>query len=1008
MPTLLMLRRSVPPLVRFAGALVLLAAVARAASFPKPFDTEKTPGGPMPAAESAVRVTLPPGFRSTLFAAEPDVAQPIAMATDARGRLWVAECYTYSERTVNFHTELRDRIVIFEDTDNDGRHDRRTVFWDGAHRLTSIELGRGGVWAICLPNLLFIPDRDGDDRPDSAPEVVLDGFEFERSRHNVANGLRWGPDGWLYGRHGILGTSQVGAPGAPAAQRTSVNVGVWRYHPQRRAFEIVVEGTTNPWGMDWDEHGEGFFINTVIGHLWQVIPGAHYRRMSGPDRNPHVYEMIDQHADHVHWAEGEVWTDVRKGVTAATSDRGGGHAHSGLLIYQGGQWPAEWRGKLLTLNLHGRRTNVERLVPHGSAIIGRGEPDAFQFSDPWFRGIELIAAPDGGVFIADWSDAGECHDNDGIHRSSGRIFKISHGPAAPRAEGDLARLDGAALARLQTSANDWLARQSRRLLADRAAAGRDLTDAVAVLAPLLAGDAPVVQRLRALWTLNVAGRLSAEQLAALLGDRDAPVRRWAVRLLVDDKSRPPASGTVERLAHLAGTEPDATVRLALASALQRLPAAAAANVALPLVRRGQDAADHNLPLMLWYGVAPLASSPGVLENIARETRIPTVARLAARRLTEEIATAPARLDTLLAGTAQTPAEVRGAVLDGVAQGLAGRRNSPQPAGWEKLRDAYTTGVSLAVVRRFRELSARFGEAHALEELRAEALDTAVPTSDRRAALKVLTETRAPSLREVCEQLVGTPALTATAAAGLGTFDDSAVAETLLGAWPRIAAVDRSAVVGVLATRTAWAAKLVDALAAGRVERAHISAYHARQMRTLGDPALASRVEQTWGRPPAEVSDREERALMNLWKQRLSPAVLAEADRANGRTLFQSRCAACHTLNGAGGAIGPDLTGSARDNLAYLLENIIAPNAIVPDAYRLVAFTLKDGRAVAGMVRERSPSAVTVQTMTDVVVVGTADIVREETFPTSLMPAGLLDGLGVPHVRDLLGYLMARD
>ena len=148
--------------------------------------------------------------------------------------------------------------------------------------------------------------------------------------------------------------------------------------------------------------------------------------------------------------------------------------------------------------------------------------------------------------------------------------------------------------------------------------------------------------------------------------------------------------------------------------------------------------------------------------------------------------------------------------------------------------------------------------------------------------------------------------------------------------------------------------------------------------------------------------------MNLWKQRLTPAVLAEADRANGRVLYQSRCASCHVLNGAGGAIGPDLTGASRDNLAYLLENIIAPQAIVPDAYRLVAFTLKDGRTVAGMVRERTPAAVKVQTMTDTVVVATADIAREETSATSLMPAGLLDGLGVPQVRDLMGYLMARD
>lgn len=989
--------------IRFFFLAGILTAGASAASFPAPFDTENSPGGPLPAAESAAKVTLPPGFRCTVFAAEPDVAQPIAMATDARGRLWVAENYTYSERQVNFHAELRDRIVIFEDTDNDGRHDKRTVFWDGAQRLTSIELGLGGVWVLAMPNLLFLPDRDGDDRPDGAPEVVLDGFEFERSRHNVANGLRWGPDGWLYGRHGILGTSQVGAPGTPAAQRTSVNVGVWRYHPGRRTFEIVAEGTTNPWGMDWDEHGEGFFINTVIGHLWQLIPGVHYRRMSGPPRNPRAYEVIDQHADHVHWAEGEVWTDVRKGVTATTSERGGGHAHTGLLIYQGGQWPAEWRGKLLTLNYHGRRANVERLVPQGSAIIGRRESDAFQFADPWFRGIDLIAAPDGGVFIADWSDAGECHDNDGIHRSSGRIFKLSYGAPAPRPP-NLATIRSTELVAFQRSPNEWLARTARRALADRAAAGGGLRHALEELAKLEAAATDSVHRLRALWAQHAIAPLSAGRLTAVLAHPDAHMRRWAVRLLVDDKARTLPAGTVEKLSALAAHEPDATVRLALASALQRLPAGSAARIALPLVRHATDANDHNLPLMLWYGIEPLAATPGVLEQLAAESRIPTVSRLAARRLTEEIASTPARVDALLAGSARAPAEIRAAVLDGIAQGLAGRRNATAPAGWETHRAAYAA----AAPRRFRELGARFGDARALDELRAAALDAAAPTGERRGALQVLTETRAPALREVCDQLLGLPGLTAPAAAGLGTFDDPGVADRLLTAWPRVAAVDRAAVIGVLASRPEWAAKLIDALEGGRVERAHISAYHARQMRTLGDAALAQRIERSWGRPPAEVSGREERALMNLWKQRLTPAVLAEADHANGRVLYQSRCASCHVLNGAGGAIGPDLTGASRDNLAYLLENIIAPQAIVPDAYRLVAFTLKDGRAVAGMVRERTPAAVKVQTMTDTVIVATADIAREETSATSLMPAGLLDGLGVPQVRDLMGYLMARD
>ena len=185
---------------------------SNADEFPKLFNTQNETEKFLTPKEALARVTVPDGFKVSLFAAEPDVQQPIAMATDERGRLWVAENYTYAERETNFETKLKDRIVILEDSNDDGEFDKRTVFWDQASKLTSIEVGLGGVWALCAPDLLFIPDRDRDDLPDSEPVVMLTGWDDDRVRHNIVNGLRWGPDGWLYGRHGILTTSLVGAP----------------------------------------------------------------------------------------------------------------------------------------------------------------------------------------------------------------------------------------------------------------------------------------------------------------------------------------------------------------------------------------------------------------------------------------------------------------------------------------------------------------------------------------------------------------------------------------------------------------------------------------------------------------------------------------------------------------------------------------------------------------------------------------------------------------------------
>ncbi len=981
-----------------------LAAVAVGAEF----DTEKTAGAPMAAEKAAASIALPAGFHATLFAGEPDIRQPIAMATDARGRLWVAENYTYSERAVSWHAVFRDRILVFEDTDHDGRFDQRTVFCENLERLTSIEVGLGGVWALCLPNLVFIPDPNGDDLPDGPPQMMLDGFEYLKSRHNVANGLRWGPDGWLYGRQGILGASRIGAPGTPEAQRTPVNVGIWRFHPERRAFEVVVAGTTNPWGMDWNAHGEGFFINTVIGHLWQVIPGAHYRRMFGPDPNPHTYELIDQHADHVHWATGEVWTDVRKGVTSATSATGGGHAHTGLLIYQGGQWPAEWEGRLLTINFHGRRLNVERLERKGSAIIGRREPDAFQFADTWFRGIDLLAAPDGGVFVSDWSDAGECHDNDGIQRSSGRIFKLTFGETAERRAYDLSRMDAAALVDSQRSRNDWIARQGRRVLAERAAAGANLASEHAALHLLLRSAENPIHRLRALWSLHVSTGLAREQLAALLSDRDEYIRTWSIRLLTDDRSAPNPEGVIAKLSTMAERDASASVRLALAAALQRLPAAAAARIARPLLMREDDAADHNLPLMLWYGIEPLATAPEVdFVQLAGGVRLPQIAKFAARRVAEDLDSSPARLDTLLTSFAAAAPGMRLPLLDGVAEGLAGRRKAPKPTAWDTLRARFAGGADEALARRIRDLSALFGDGRALDEIRAVILDERADIPQRRAALQVLIDTRAEGWRALCENLMRMRDLAAAAALGLAGSGDPAVGEAILAAWGSYYPADRPVVAGTLVSRPAWASKLLDAVAAGRVDRSDISAAHARQIRSFNDAALTRKLAETWGQLPGETG-AEGASAIATWQRKLTPAVVARADVANGRTLFQRRCAACHKLNGEGAAVGPDLTGAARDNLAYLLENIITPSAVVPDEYRLTTLTMKDGRVLGGIVRERAANGLLLQSLTGATTVPVADISKQETSPVSLMPAGLLDDLSTSQARDLIGYLMARN
>lgn len=623
-------------ILRSLPAIILASTLCADDQAPAPFNTQEITIPFLKPAEALKAIAVPKGFRVQLAAAEPMVQQPIDMAWDTRGRLWVAECYTYAERETNFEKKLKDRIIILEDTNHDGVFDKRKIFWDGASQLTSIELGFGGVWAACAPNILFLADRNGDDQPDGEPEVILDGFDTDKVRHNIVNGLRWGPDGWLYGRHGILGPgSKVGRPGTPEAKRTHIQCGIWRYHPTRKNFEVVCHGTTNPWGHDWDEHGQLFFINTVIGHLWHAMPGARYQRMYGNHFDKHLYELIQQTADHYHFDVGkEKWSDLKKtGMTSGTDAAGGGHAHTGMMIYLGDNWPAEYRGNVFTLNLHGLRMNQESLHRQGAGYVGKHAADFMSTSDKWFRGIELSYAPDGSVYVLDWSDIGECHDNDGIHRTSGRIYRISYGKTEA-AKVDLTKWSNEDLAESVGSPNEWYSRQARQLIQQRAAAGQDLTKATLKLMNTYRLTSSTPTALRAMWTLNAIGSADEDWLLEQSNDEREHIRTWAIKLLCDQEAL--SKKTQKRFIEMGGQDKAGLVQLQLASALQQLPLEDRWPLANALVSQDTFAKDPVFPLLVWYGI-----NPAVTENrnaalkLVAQCKIPKVRQFIARRLAGE-------------------------------------------------------------------------------------------------------------------------------------------------------------------------------------------------------------------------------------------------------------------------------------------------------------------------------------------------------------------------------------
>lgn len=943
-------------------------------------------------AEAPRHMTLPDGFRATLFAGEPDLVQPIAFCTDARGRLWVIECLSYPK----WDKEGQDRIVIFDDIDGDGKFDSRKVFFDKGANFSGIEVGFGGVWVCATPNFVFIPDKDGNDQADGPPQVLLDGWDLN-ARHNVFAALRWGPDGWLYGCNGILSNSKLGKPGTPEDERIPLNCGVWRYHPLRHTFEAFAWGTTNPWGLDFDDFGEMFITNCVIKHLWHVVPGAHFERMFGQDLNPYTFGLLSSAADHIHWGGGS-WYESRGGK-GSHDKPGGGHAHSGAMLYLGDNWPAEYRNNVFTCNIHGSRVNRDELERNGSTYVAHHGQDFLMANDPWFRGLALHYGPDGGVFVSDWCDTGECHDYEEVHRTSGRIYKVTFGQTASF-QGDLSRAPDEQLVRLQLHKNDWHVRHARRVLQERAAQGKLSGDTRPALQKMLFEHADVTRRLRALWALHVTGGVDEALTNRLIADGDENLRSWGVRLELEDKQA--SDKRLAQFTAMAVDEKSPRVRLALASALQRLPLAQRWPVAEALARHAEDAQDPYLPLMVWYGVEPLVpAQPDRAVALAVQSRIPLVRELISRRL--GLMPNTATLEPLVAalGTSSDVA-FQADLLRGLFEALNGRRNVAMPKEWKKVSPKLHSSTQAEVREKSLILSLIFGNGEAVTALRKTAADPQATLGDRRLALQALSQHRDAELLPVLRQLLADEQLRGPALLALTAYNDPGTPEAILKQYNSFNVDDKRDAISTLVSRPAYAIALLEAIEKERVPRSDLSAFVVRQLRNQKDEKLIAKLNQVWG--AARETPQDKAALILKFKTLLAPTELKQADRSRGRLVYAKTCASCHKLFDAGTPIGPELTGGQRQNLDYVLENLIDPNALVSRDYQVTTVQLSDGRVLNGLVRAENENTLTLLMPNGTVVLPKSDIEDRNRQVVSLMPEGMLQKFTEQELRDLVAYL----
>jgi putative membrane-bound dehydrogenase-like protein len=905
---------------------------------------------------------------------------------------------------------------------------------------------------------MFVAVTNWDNpKPAGNPTILLDGWNYTADTHETLNTFTWGPDGWLYGCHGVFCPSHVGKPGTAPAGRQWCDAGVWRYHPTRHKFEIFTEGGSNPWGIDFDEHGQLFAEMCVIPHFWHMIQGARIERQGGQHYaidaeetrryatgggkpvHPHIYEDIKQHGDHVHWA-GERGPHA---ANARSDSVGGGHAHAGVMCYLGDSWPAEYRGKIFMGNIHGQRLNVDIPVKQGSGYVGKHGKDFLNFNDTWSQTLNQRYDQDGSVYIIDWYDKNQCHHNrvDGHDRGNGRIYKIVYRRQKTTAV-DFAKLSDGALVKLVPSRNEFMSRGARKTLQERFG-GAD-TEFIAMFSrlgklkeevqkgakPAKALDeyqkTPEVLRLKEMDNrVRLVSRALDEAMTAqpsteamlrlmwakhflpdiidpgwlqnALASKDPVVRGWAIQLASE-------RGSLDgpKLASLAVAADTPWVRRFVASAAQRLKPVDRKAALTSLLKRSEDANDHNLPLMYWFALDPLAAEqPGEVLTAALETSLPRLLYFTARRIASSATPADRDLLTQRLAAIEDPARQR-EVLIGFTAALKGQRGVAMPKEWEKVEARLGHSRNVDVRTLCQSLSLTFGSTNAMASLRAVLMDETAPDPTRRAALDSLASVKDAGLPIILTGLLNAPSLRGAAIRALAGYADPATPEALISSYSSFDGAEKRDALNTLVSRPAFARPLLTAVEKGQLAKNDLTADLVRQLRGIKDPAVQNSMTRLFGHFRETTADKK--AEMEKVRRIYSAGGSQPGNAGPGRVVFNKVCAQCHTLFDSGGKVGPDITGANRTDLTYLLETVVDPNAVIPNEYRTTEIETKDGRSITGIVKLTSEKTVTIQTANELVVLQKGDIASQRLTELSMMPEGLLTPLADQEVRDLIYYL----
>jgi putative heme-binding domain-containing protein len=954
--------------------------------------------GPPSPNEALKALTTPADLRVELVLAEPVVRQPVFLNFDERGRMWVVQYLQYPAPAglkvlsrdgywralydkvppaPPNHTRGEDTITIHEDTDGDGTFDSHKTFLDGLNIVTAVARGRGGVWVLNPPYLLFYPDRDNDDVPDGDPEVHLEGFGLEDT-HSVANSLCWGPDGWLYAAQGSTVTGHVRRPGDKNVTH-SMGQNIWRYHPKRRLYEVFAEGGGNAFGVEIDAQGRVF-----SGHNGGDTRGFHYILggylqkgfdKHGPLSNPYAFGYFP----------------------AMKHNRTPRFTHT-FVKYEAESLPERYRGKLFGVAPLLAKVTLSSMAPEGSTFRSEDLEPAVTSSDPYFRPVDIKQGPDGALYIADWCDAQIAHtrNQEGqIDKTNGRIFRLTTTEARPTKPLDLGKLSSRELVGMLGHENRTIRQTALRLIGDR-------EDRAIV--PFLREQLEKSRgqlALETLWALHLSGGLDDDVGIDCLHHADPQVRLWTARLLCDRDSV--SALITKQLAELAARETNVEVRIQLACSARRLPAKESMAIVWALLAHDADADDPRVPLVLWWAIeAKSESDRDVVLHLFDDTKtwdLPIVQRHLLDRLMRRFAAAGTRNDLLTCSRllALAPAEIhRKKLMTGFEAAYAGRSVANLPDDLLRAIDRFAADSPM--------LGLRQGRTDAVERAIKTMLDDKADPTIRMQYVQIVGEVHQPSAMPALLSLATSSsdsALRAAAFLSLRRYDDASIPRTVLGLLPKLTEDEQAAALRLLVARRASARALLETVQLGHIDRRAITAEILQELRLHADAELRSALDKSFPNtePIGQAASKAE-------VDRLQNVIAAQPGIPKvGRELYAERCAKCHTLFGKAGVAGPDLTTYPRHDLPNLLLHIVDPNAAIREGYLTSLVTMLDGRVLSGIVVDQDKQIVVLRGADGKDLPLPRDQIDEmQPAQLSLMPEGLLKDYSDDQIRDLIAYL----